>query len=249
MAALAECFGVVQVKVEGTTCRECAGVLATASPVFERMLLSGMKEATCQTIELHKKKRSEFDAFMGFLRPGTSRAAKIDVNNVDFLLRWFDEYQVPALKDECEAFLLGLPPSIQRLLQAKQFLLKRQYKRCLEAVAMDFHTMPVEQVLEWDLEVMKELLPLMKNNMNNLRSAVLRLPQRASDASPPTMPPNTTVKDLVKEIVADTVKGMSSLKPKVSDAPNSACGESSSDWLAAFDDVRGLSTSGTRVTT
>mmetsp|Transcript_95396 Transcript_95396/g.269559 ORF Transcript_95396/g.269559 Transcript_95396/m.269559 type:complete len:210 (+) Transcript_95396:83-712(+) len=178
-AALADCYGMVHVTVEGTTWLECAGVLATASPVFERMLTSGMQEGTRQIIELPEKKKSEFEAFMGFLRPGTSRLAKIDVNNVDYLLRWFDGYQVAALKDECEAFLLSQPPSIERLLQAKQFLLKRQYERCLDAVAQDFHNKPVEQLLEQGPEVMKELLPLMKKSMADLR-AVASVPARST---------------------------------------------------------------------
>ena len=51
--------------------------------------------------------------------------------NVDSLLAISDYYQVGMMKQACEQFLLGLPPSGTRLLQAHKHGLKAQYQRCM----------------------------------------------------------------------------------------------------------------------
>ena len=130
----------------------------------------GMKEAVDRTIVLKGKCKSEFEAVMTFLRPGSSRAQKIDAGNVDFLIKWFDEYEMCTLKEECEDFLMTMPCTLERLLQAKQLSLVRQYARCLEFVSNNFDEMPVEQIAE-DHKIAADILPVLKRARLNEKNA------------------------------------------------------------------------------
>lgn len=168
MAAVVD-LGIIHVVVEGTAMEVSSAILAMSSPVFASMLASGMKEGAERRIELPGKCQVEFEAFLTFLHPVTGRAAKITEENVDFLLQWFDEYEVASLKEECQAFLLTLPCSVGRLLQARRFSLDRQYTRCLQAVGDDFERMEIEKVALEAPEVMVELVPLIKATIARVR--------------------------------------------------------------------------------
>ena len=100
------------------------GLLGSASPVFAAMLCSDMKEKYDRSLILPGKTKEDLQLFVEFVRPLSCK--KIDRNNVDRMLPWFDEYQVHKLKEDCQALLLSLPVDLDRLLQAHRFALKEQ---------------------------------------------------------------------------------------------------------------------------
>merc|ERR1712137_258698 len=117
MAAVVD-LGIIEVVVGGETMEVSSAILAMSSPVFAKMLGSDMKESNGRRIELPGKSKAEFSVFLSFLHPVMGRNAIITEDNVDVLVVWFDEYEIISMKNECESFLLTLPCSVDRLLQA-----------------------------------------------------------------------------------------------------------------------------------
>eukprot|EP00418_Pyrodinium_bahamense_P065775 CAMPEP_0179085822 /NCGR_PEP_ID=MMETSP0796-20121207/38890_1 /TAXON_ID=73915 /ORGANISM="Pyrodinium bahamense, Strain pbaha01" /LENGTH=196 /DNA_ID=CAMNT_0020783269 /DNA_START=57 /DNA_END=647 /DNA_ORIENTATION=- len=152
-----------------------AVILMVASPVFRKMLDSGMKEAKEQKIQLPGKSMEEFHVFMSFLVPGSSRCAKFTINNIDFLLQWFHEYEILDLTDECESFLMLQPCSLERLLQAKRFGLSEQYKRCVAHFASNPEQMDMNRIRECDADVLFDLLSGAKSQAEQLKSKAEQL--------------------------------------------------------------------------
>jgi hypothetical protein len=148
-------------------------ILAHSSPVFAAMLRHGMEESRTKRIRLPDKAVFEWQVFYAFLEPVAGRRKQITVENVDFLLEWFDAYQIDLLLEDCELFLLSEPVTVDRLLQAKKFKLEKQYARCLEHVGAHFITMPVEDVVDHP-EIMRDLIVLMKDRTQVFRSHVFR---------------------------------------------------------------------------
>ena len=108
-----------------------AALLRLASPVFNGMLKSGMKEAQQSIIKVDVVSKEEFTIFYDLLGPMAWSTDRVTEANVDSLLAISDYYQVGMMKQACEQFLLGLPPSGTRLLQAHRHGLKAQYQRCM----------------------------------------------------------------------------------------------------------------------
>ena len=104
-------------------------LLCLASPVFDRMLESGMKEAQQSIIKMEVASKEEFTVFYDLLRPTAWRDDKVTVANVESLLSLSDYYQVEAVKQACEQLLLRLPCTGTRLLQAHKHGL--QMHECL----------------------------------------------------------------------------------------------------------------------
>lgn len=90
-----------------------AAVLTMASPVFDRMLCQEMQENKSGRIILKGKDPKEFETLVSFLLPGSSRLQKVTTENVDFLLKWSDEYCIDALKAECLEFVKTQPASVK----------------------------------------------------------------------------------------------------------------------------------------
>jgi len=151
----------IEVVVEGSAIRAHSATLARASPVFAAMLRSEMKEGSTRRITLEGKSKEEYITFLGFLQPVSGRKAWIDDKNVDFLLKWFHEYQVDPLVRECEELLLGRPVTLDALIQAKVYGLQEQYRRCLEEVASKFAELKIELLVDHP-DIMRDLIPSMK---------------------------------------------------------------------------------------
>ncbi|CAK0808587.1 unnamed protein product, partial [Prorocentrum cordatum] len=83
-------LGIIDVVIDGATVQVSSAILAMASPVFARMLGSGMKEGADRRVELPGKSKAEFEEFLRFLHPATARAAEVNESNVDFLVEWFN---------------------------------------------------------------------------------------------------------------------------------------------------------------
>ena len=110
-------------------------LLRLASPVFNRMLKSGMKEAQQSIIKVDVASKEEFTIFYELLVPMAWSTDRVTETNVDSLLAISDYYQVGMMKQACEQLLLGLPASGTRLLQAHKHGLKAQYQRCMSDLA------------------------------------------------------------------------------------------------------------------
>ena len=110
-------------------------LLRLASPVFNRMLQSGMQEAQQSVIKVDLASKEEFQIFYGLLAPTAWSTGAVTKENVDSLLAISDYYQVGTIKQACEAHLLRLPATGARLLQARKHGLKSQYERCIRALA------------------------------------------------------------------------------------------------------------------
>ena len=110
-------------------------LLRLASPVFNRMLESGMKKAQQSIIKVDVASKQEFKIFYDLLTPFSWSKDKITEANVDALLTISDYYQVEIVKDGCEQLLLSLPPTCNRLFQAQKHGLKTQYERCIASMA------------------------------------------------------------------------------------------------------------------
>jgi len=106
-------------------------VLILASPVFKSMLTQDMAEKERGVIELKGKDPEEFKVLMSFLMPASSRQQKITQENVDFLLRWTDEYCIESIRAECVDFVKKLPPTVDRVLQAHTFGMKDHFDFCV----------------------------------------------------------------------------------------------------------------------
>ena len=109
-------------------------LLRLASPVFNRMIQSGMKEAQQSIIKVEVVSKQDFEIFYNLLGPAAWSADKVTEKNVDALLAASDYYQVGFLKTACEDKLLALPASGHRLLQAHKHGLKRQHQRCIDSL-------------------------------------------------------------------------------------------------------------------
>lgn len=96
--------GDLSVVIEGATLTVHSLILILASPVFKAMLSSEMREGQHKEIHLKGKRKAEFLQFWKHLQPGNFEPLGAD--NVHFLLRWADEYQVDGLKCRCEEYLM-----------------------------------------------------------------------------------------------------------------------------------------------
>ncbi|CAE7530902.1 spt16 [Symbiodinium sp. CCMP2456] len=126
-------------------------LLRLASPVFNRMLQSGMMEAQQSVIRVDLASKEEFKIFYNLLAPTAWSTGAVTKENVDSLLAISDYYQVVTIKQACEAHLLRLPATATRLLQARKHGLKSQYERCVRVLA--------KQGAKEDLELLRKSEP------------------------------------------------------------------------------------------
>jgi hypothetical protein len=134
------------------------------------MLSHDMQETTTKQIEVHKTKE-EWMMFYAFLHPATGRSCKVEHGTVDMLLPIFDEYQMNLLVDECEALLLAMPPSVDRLLQAERYGLSKQYNRCLVHVAASMKELKTAEIemLSKEQKIMAGLLPVIGQQIKAMK--------------------------------------------------------------------------------
>ena len=114
----------------------CSALLRLTSPVFHRMLESGMAETQQRIIKVDMVNKAHFELFYGLLGPLSWSPEKVTEANVDALLVVSDYYQVRIIKQTCEDLLLRLPATARRLLQANQHGLQRQLRRCVDSLAL-----------------------------------------------------------------------------------------------------------------
>ncbi|CAE7802319.1 bath-42 [Symbiodinium sp. CCMP2456] len=139
-----------------------SALLRMASPVFNRMFTSGMREAQQGVIKVEVASKEEFEVFYEFLLP-MAWGAQVTVNNVDSLLAISDYYQVEIIKQGCEKCLLLCAPTARRLLQAHKHGLTRQYERCIGFLAKnstkaDLELLRSQPDILFDLTLRKQVI-------------------------------------------------------------------------------------------
>ncbi|CAE7519526.1 bath-38 [Symbiodinium sp. CCMP2456] len=159
----------------------CSALLRWASPVFDGMFSSGMKEATEQVIEVKVATKEEFEIFYGLIMPGARCFTQVTPDNVHALLCISDYYQVDFVKDACEEQLLRMPVTVERLLQAHKHDLPKQYRRCIASLSLisqpqDLNALPPDVLLELTKE-MQERLKKLRGKAQNL-SHVVKLAEK-----------------------------------------------------------------------
>jgi len=155
----------IAVIVEGERVMTFSLVLALSSPVFAALLRSPMAEAINKEVSLPGKSKEDFELFVALLLRGSG--ARVSPDNVDRMLPWCDEYQVRALKDDCEEVLLSMPCTCSRAAQAQTFALKRQYQRCLRDLpAAEFRERFAD--LAREPQAVRDMLPRMQKELPGL---------------------------------------------------------------------------------
>ncbi|CAE7195485.1 bath-38 [Symbiodinium natans] len=125
----------VVLEFDGASKPVCSALLRLASPVFDRMLGSGMQEAQQGSIKVEVATPGDFDLFYSLLLPGEWSPDLVTEKNVDALLGLSDYYQVRFIKKGCEKRLLQSPVTKARLMQAHRHGLKEQCTRCVDSLA------------------------------------------------------------------------------------------------------------------
>lgn len=146
--------------------------LRLASPVFEGMFASAMEEARNKRVKVDISSKEDFAGFYDLLLPGRWSPSKVTKTNVDALLVLSDYYQVEFLKAACEVKLASLPATIPRLLQAHKHGLKKQYARCVQALAQadskEFLSTEDLKALEANSDIYLDLALAMRHNVLKL---------------------------------------------------------------------------------
>mmetsp|Transcript_26468 Transcript_26468/g.85600 ORF Transcript_26468/g.85600 Transcript_26468/m.85600 type:complete len:126 (-) Transcript_26468:44-421(-) len=116
------------------------------------------------------------------------------------------------LKSECEEFLLTLPCSVERLLQAKQHGLQKQCARCLQEVARNFENEPIEAIVEASPDVLRQLLLVMQQcqreraaKAQELEAQVRNLPNRLFSSLPAGHTTVSRVDEMARNKLQDLV--------------------------------------------
>ncbi|XP_021342105.1 kelch-like protein 24 [Mizuhopecten yessoensis] len=95
-------FSDVILKVDGQVFRCHKAVLASVSPFFDTMFLSGMRETDAEEIDLHGVKESDFRIILDSIYLGEEC---ISVTNVESLISTCTYFQLNRIQVQCERFL------------------------------------------------------------------------------------------------------------------------------------------------
>ena len=167
---------------------ECYGtLLCFASEVWDTMLSTNMKEKDTGRIELPDKDSEEWTMFYEFVE--NSRCAKVgDETRARILLPWFHEFQMTALVAECDDMLHGevfgrWPDGKEQrkeLFQVCQELLSMSYvydlPRTQERVSEKLDIAIEREYDLFDLDSVKNIIPLLKRNALPIRAIKAFLP-------------------------------------------------------------------------
>jgi len=111
-------------------------ILMLASPVFDRMLSSSMREGSGAEARLPGKTEVEFSTFYKSLQLNTMEP--LTPESATFLCRWADEYQIDALKSKCEQHLIQFAPvDSASLKHAVTYKLQERAAQCVDVMKKD----------------------------------------------------------------------------------------------------------------
>ena len=137
-------FSDVVLVVEGEKLHVHRAVLALCSPVFETMLTSEFQEKEKKEISLPGKKANEVKELLQVIYPTVERKPpdEIKVENCHYLLSLAHEYQMAAITQRCEDFIVKImkesfsvkkdPDIIAELVFAQTYNLKKLKQASIE---------------------------------------------------------------------------------------------------------------------
>ena len=159
----------VTITVEGEVFHLNSFPLMASSQVFHRLLTSPMSEALSGNIDLPGKLKEEFRLVLPWLTKVEDKTKLTKNDNVEILLRWAREYEIKALKDECEHHLMlwHSADNVPALELATEFGLHQRVKQCVDAISCDLskHINDVPEEVVGNEATMKLLWPKMFENL------------------------------------------------------------------------------------
>lgn len=132
-------------------------MLRAASPVFDAMLGSDMKESQMRRIEVTIATRDEFLLFYELIQPFAWDPSKVAEENFETLLKISSYYQVEPLKQRCASILDALPATVSRLMLARKHGLTEQTEKFVYELATNLSVETANE-LKADPSVVKEVL-------------------------------------------------------------------------------------------
>mmetsp|Transcript_54476 Transcript_54476/g.100744 ORF Transcript_54476/g.100744 Transcript_54476/m.100744 type:complete len:277 (-) Transcript_54476:79-909(-) len=159
--------------IEGETMSVHSQFLKFVSPVFRRMLDSGMAESRSNEVSLPGKKKEEFLIFMQVIEPLSD--ATVNSENALFLARWADEYGIEGLRKRCEDKLMTLPVSVANLQLAVECNLDRCAEKCFTQILLNIHSYMADLVAlgsSFPEDMLRRLWPAMAKAAGADESAV-----------------------------------------------------------------------------
>ncbi|XP_031551599.1 BTB and MATH domain-containing protein 36-like [Actinia tenebrosa] len=159
-------FSDVVLKVEEEHFHVHRAILAMNSPVFKTMFQSEFKESSMEEIPLPGKKADRVYDFLCMLYPFPIQMS--ENHDIKSLLEMAREYQVHKLTQSCEERLLQKQSSVDLILLAQEFSLKKLLEKCLNSLSrmhlQELKTHPKFEDIETD-----HLVSLLTNNIRWLK--------------------------------------------------------------------------------
>ncbi|XP_033754915.1 kelch-like protein 10 [Pecten maximus] len=155
-------FSDVILKVEGQTFRCHKAILASVSPFFDTMFLSGMRETDADEIDLHGIKKSDFVKILNAIYLGEEC---VTVTNVESLISMCSYFQLSRLQRQCERFLTSNvdPDNILGVLRLAELnSIDSLRKKALSYIVHNFHE--VVRSKEYSTLSRDQLLDFIKND-------------------------------------------------------------------------------------
>jgi len=104
-------FGDLTIKIEGHELRAHRDILSLWSSVFKKMFESGMKESNSDHIQLDEENYEEFHTLLKVLYNNFENP--ITMENISFILRLADKFDIKVLNAACLSFLEKAPKSLE----------------------------------------------------------------------------------------------------------------------------------------
>lgn len=165
--------------VEGNNLFVHKSYLAEWSAVWRRMFLEDYGNPhDAKEIFLAEQKLDEITELLHCIY---ATQKPISENNVSFLLKLSEEYEIDRIKQRCEEFLLNQERSIQSLYLAHKYGLKNLFKVCFEfaktRTVEELENTPEYKLLDKDIimQIYREKVDMMRSYANDLKQSERRL--------------------------------------------------------------------------
>ena len=181
-------FSDVVLVVEDKKLHVHRAVLALCSPVFEKMFTSEFQEKGKNEISLPGKKAKEIIQLLQVVYPSVSKKPtdQIKEGNCRFLLRLADEYQMDAIVERCEDYIVTLlkrskEGMVEELVFAETYNLQKLKKASIE-LAGTLNLRELKQDKSYDKinkenlqEILEAIIVRLEKELRSIKSAqVLR---------------------------------------------------------------------------
>lgn len=184
-------FSDVVLVVEGEKLHVHRAVLALCSPVFEKMFTSEFQEKEKKEISLPGKKANEVKELLQIIYPSVEEkpTRQIKKENCHFLLRLAHEYQMAAITQRCEDFIVKImkesPSSkkdiIAELVFAQTYNLKKLKQASME-LAQNLTLPDLKKQKGYDEILPENLQEIMERMIKRLQSQLTNTQIKLSEA-------------------------------------------------------------------